>query len=213
MSSIRSSLLVFVVAVSAAGIAAASASAHEYKVVGGSLPQGILTKSGTTEFKYEVFGEKISFSCLKTSGEGEIKTAGLGTNIMGFEQCTLQPAWIGERCEIPFPFALNTTTELVGPEGGVEAELRGSGSSFAVLTFVSRAGAICPTLFRGTHAIAGTQKCKLPSIGTAKLEHEMACTAEGSSLTIKGYGETTPTVSFSTTEKIKLTSGKEWSAL
>ncbi len=178
-------------------VVSASASAHEYIVSGGSLPQSVEGTSGVSILEGEVLGTKITIECKKDKFTGSIGTGGTSEGEVVFEECKV----VGQgTCGVP-NIKFKFKDLLVGPEPGVEDEFKPvSGTEFVTIE-------ITTCTLKGKYKVEGTQVCKLPSGETLMKEHEIACETSGSHLTLGGK-----TAVFKSTEKVHLVSGLEYRA-
>jgi len=178
--------------------AVASASAHEYMVVGGTLPQEVTGTSGVSKLEGEVLKTKITIECSKDTFTGSIEAGGKSKGEVTFEGCKV----VGQAtCEVP-NIKFKFTDLLVGPVPGVEDEFKPTEPEEVFVVIKINVCAL-----KGSYKVKGTQVCKLPQAGESKVEHEIECTPAGSKLTLGGAP-----AKFTSTEKVKLKSGLSWSA-
>ena len=188
------------------GVAVSSASAHGYKVVGGTLPEKVEGTSTKSVLEGKVLGTAITIECKKDIFSGTIEAGGASKGEIKFTECTVPTA---AKCKVTEPIEFSFNDLLVGPEPGVEDEFKGvkeNAKKEIIFVEITLTGAEC--LLKGSYPVKGTQTCKLPGGETPGKEHTIECTPAGSKLKLG-----TEEAKFTSTEKVKLTSGKEWSAM
>lgn len=179
-----------------ASVAAASASAHEYSTTG-----EVTGSSGTSKLEGKVLGTTITIECKTDTFTGSIGSGGKSSGEVKFKECSVPTA---PKCKVTEPIEFSFTDLLVGPEKGVKDEFIGTKTEerFVEITLT---GSECT--LKGTYPVKGTQTCELPGAETLAVEHTIECTPAGSKLKLG-----TEEAKFTSTEKVKLVSGKEWSA-
>jgi hypothetical protein len=207
-------------AISAAASASASAATHAFwdcQKIGGPWKNAQCSEKGPpnewgtreiAETKAEgtgtastlastIAGLKITVECKKNRFSATLEKEGKSKGEVTFEECKMVGSEFAA-CEVP-NIKFNFKDKLVaGPEDEFEPT---SGTTFVEIRIDSCA-------LKGTYPAKGTQICKLPNAGQAKIVHELECTPAGSSLTLgKEKAE------FTSTEKVHLVSEADWGAV
>lgn len=159
------------------GVATASASAHEYQVEGGTLPQKITGGSKTvSKLEGTVLGKKITIECAKqTVNSGEILEGNKSNGEITYEGCSVKE---NATCEVP-NIKFKIKDELTGPTPGVQDTFLPTGASEE---FVSIKIKVCA--LAGTYPVKGKQVCNLPGGEVFAATHTIECLPAGSSLTL-----------------------------
>ena len=221
-------LLLAMVAVFALGaVAAASASAHEFivpchkvlamnvpesqwenaectkKLVGGGFDTRLLeseiepAENTSGPSTLEGVG-LVAIKCEKDVSKDTLESRGDTTGNVKFTECKVVGA---ATCKVKEPIEFTFNDELTvfkGEPGEIFEPVEGK--LFVAITITG-----CSV--EGKYEVTGKQQCELPEATVAKAEHEVVCTPAGSELKLK-----TAEAKFTSTEKVKLTSGKNWSA-
>ncbi len=200
--SAKSLTIALLVVLVAAAATATTASAYEFDVEGLQVtePTNVEGTSGVSLLATTVAGVKAEIECTQDTLTGKVETGGNGSTTLLLKKCTeSKPA----HCSVPETIEGKLKDKLIGtgtPEELFEAASGGTISEIKIT------GAECA--ISGVYPLKGTQTCELPKAEEEVAEHETACKTSGSKLKI---GEVTAT--FSSVEKVKLTSGKKWAVL
>jgi hypothetical protein len=197
------SLLLALGAVAALGAAGASgASAHEFRVEGKALTgeEASTGTGGVSHFEWKIGGGTIKFECkTSTSAETLLGLGKLKPGRLSLHECkvTTPTGCTVNEPEIDKTGQLGTVKEALG------VEFAGSGSFEELTKLIIGSCALA-----GEYPVTGHWTCELHEAGVEAVEHEEVCKAVNSRLKIG-----TETATFGYTDKVKLTSGKKWSAL
>lgn len=199
-----SALAVFAVGTANATMATAAEFVVEEENVTNTV--AVAGTSGVSTLKGKLGGEEIVVTCKKDALKGELEKAGKAKGETTLEECSVGNKK-GEElsaCEVP-NMKSKPTEQLTETAGVVEDEFKpAAGATVLVeVEIKSKSGKTC--LEKGKFPVEGTQKCKLPSGETAKVEHEFECTPSGSHLTFDHE-----TATFEGTDKVQLASGQKW---
>lgn len=144
-----------------------------------------------------IAGLKIAVECKKDKFTATLEKEGKSKGEVTFEECKMVGSEFAT-CEVPnIKFSFKDKL-VAGPEDEFEPT---SGTTFVEIRINTCA-------LKGTYPAKGTQICKLPNAGQAKIVHEVECTPAGSSLTLgKEKAE------FTSTERVHLVSEADWGAV
>ena len=198
---IRLLLLVPLAAIAVWGATAAPASASEFIIEGQSVstPTNIEGTSGPSSLKATILGIKTEIECSEDTFTGKIEAGGRGSATLVFKKCKeTAPA----KCTVAETLETKLDLKLTGTGPEVEFEPTTPEGNFFEISIT---GAECA--IKGTYKVTGTQGCEIPKGEEELAEHENVCPMVKSKLKMLGGAAT-----FSTVEKMKLTSGKKWSA-
>lgn len=202
---LSSILTVFVVVAIPSGTASAACGGEGHKSVwcahnGGELHKELFVgTSGLTLYEISTGGISIKFHCISGALQGTLSLLGASEGKIHFLGCSVvnPPRCVVVESLIAFGF----TAQL--SEGTVPATDLYQGSNGDGFASFSVAGPECG--ISGKFQIAGLQTFELPEGEVSKTEHEFVAKKSGSKLL--GVGAT---LWFTTTEKVKLTSGLPW---
>lgn len=184
----------------------ASASAHEFFVAGhaltsseavtGTSPAGSIAKIETT------FGSstKLASECTSLTYTGDLEKLGKTSGEFHFSGCVVTGA---PHCTAPSTTftAINSLMSYGKSALGLEI----APASGTVLFNLVWNGAECA--FKGSRNVTGKPACELTAAETEQVEHELVCKAPQSDILVASNPGAIVAV-----EKLKLTSGKAWSA-
>jgi hypothetical protein len=183
----------------------ASASAHEFFVAGHALtgseavtgisPAGSIAKIETT------FGStKLASECTSLTYTGNLETLGKTSGEFHFSGCIVTGA---PHCTAPSTTfkAINSLMSYSKSALGLEI----APASGTVLFNLVWNGAECA--FKGIRNVTGKPACELTAAETEQVEHELVCKTPQSDILVASNPGAIVAV-----EKLKLTSGKAWSA-
>jgi hypothetical protein len=144
----------------------------------------------------------ITIECAKDTLKGVFEDAGKSQGEVNFTSCKVAEA---PNCNVAEPIEFPFKSQLVGKleTGKEETEFKpAEGTTFVEITI---SGSAC--VLKGKYTVTGTQTCKMPKPEEVLAEHTIECTPAGSSLKLGGA-----TAEFTSTVKVKLASGKTWTA-
>lgn len=183
------------------GTASASASAYEYALEGKAVTEATSAEgtSGHTLVASKVGTVEVRIECTEDSLTSTFEVSGTGKGTILFKNCTAtKPA----NCTTSSIIEAKIKSELIESGGNPVEALTGAGAEEELANITLTGGSCSIT---GTYALTGEQICELPKAGEELAEHELVCKKSGSKLKFGSEG-----ASFSSTEKVKITSGKLW---
>jgi hypothetical protein len=189
-------LLVSMLAVFAVGaVASSSASAHEFLIEG--APVAATTKVTDTSGVSKLEGVAlVTIECNKDTSTGTIEPEGDSTANVKFTECKVVGA---ATCKVTEPVEFNVIDELtIFKQAAGELFEPASGFTFVEIT-------VTGCSLEGKYKAKGKQQCELPEGEVEKVEHNVVCKPEGSELKLN-----TAVANFTSTETVKLESGKKW---
>lgn len=179
----------------------ASASAHEYTIKEGTLPQAIRGGSSTvSKLESTVAGAKITIECSKnTISSGEFLNVDESKGEITFEGCKIKEV---AACEVPnIKFKVK---DILFGEAGMPVKDRflptGANEEFVSIKINTCA-------LKGTYPVKGKQVCELPNGEVFNLKHTIECRPSGSELT---FGP--EPAKYTGNEEVELVSEKEFKA-
>lgn len=182
------------------GVATASASAHEYQVEGGTVPQPIKGGSKTvSKLEGTVLGEKLTIECTKqTINKGELLAGGKSNGEITYEGCSVKGQ---ATCEVPnIKFKVND--ELTGGPPVKDVFLpTGANEEFVTIEIK-----VCG--LKGKYPVKGKQTCNLPGGEEFAPAHNIECLPAGSELTLG-----TEPAHYTGTTEVSLVSGLKFKAI
>jgi hypothetical protein len=204
-STYRTMLAAIVAALAFSAVTVSAASAHEFHIAGSPLTETkTATGTGSTaDMVWHILKAEVRIECKSTKVTDDLKTAGKLAGEITFENCKT-PEYTG--CSVPnvkYDFEGN----LAGTKGELTDEVLPEKGGSTLFEFVIKTAAEKTCALKGLYPVDGHYACGLPGVETEALEHEVACKPEESSLTVNNE---TFTMSYS--QKLKLSTGQDWSA-
>jgi hypothetical protein len=199
-TNVRLLLLALLSALTVCTAAAAPASASEFLIEGAPVTTATNVEGTSTVslLKATIGGIKTEIECPEDTFAGKIEAGGRGSATLVLKKCKVfSPA----KCSVAETLETKLNAKLIGTGAEVEFEPTTPEGNFFELSIT---GAECSV--KGTYKVTGTQACELPKSEAELVEHEIVCPAAKSKLKVLFFAAT-----YSTTEKIKLASGKKWS--
>jgi hypothetical protein len=159
---------------------------------------------GVSKLKGEILSKEVIITCSKGTLTAEFEKGGASKGKAVFEECKIgnsKETFTG--CGV-LNISISSAGQLVGSPVEDELKPKSGAKDLAEIAVEPAGEASCADT--GVYPLEGTQKCKLPSGETLKVEHEINCTPAGSSLEFNGKKGAT----FEGIEKVKLESKAEW---
>lgn len=201
-STSRSALVALVAAFAMSAVATASASAHEFIVEGKAVAAGEQVAAegtgGVVKVEKQESNKTVTIECKSSRSKNHLEKEGKSYGGVTFEKCAI----VGlSGCQVP-NWELKYSEQLVLFEALLADEFKSEAGQEKLGDLEIETCAL-----KGTYAVTGVLTCSLPGIGVEGVEHEVACEPKGSSLKIGGAS-----ASITSSEKVRLESGKRWSA-
>ncbi|MGA2163619.1 MAG: hypothetical protein ABSH36_04045 [Solirubrobacteraceae bacterium] len=191
------------VAIALAGLASASASAHEFIVEEKSLAttEELTGTIGASKLEFKLAGEDTTIECKSGSLKGGIRNTGAMETNLKLSECQIV-TWppVCRAITEPNVWLSDELTTFEEKPG-----LRFSGLEGKEFLFEFR-GTSKECTIKPTFPVDGSFTCELPEIKTEAVTHEVACKPAGDKLSV---GPNVAT--FTATAKARLASGKKWS--
>jgi hypothetical protein len=214
MSRFRLVLLSLVAVLALGAITAVSASAHEFKVVGGALPEEISGSSGTSLLEGEVGGVKVAIECTEDLSSGTLEAGGKSKGKIEFVRCVMLETKPGEvkvlTCKVKTPIEFEFVDELVNGNGyGPEDEFSPTAAHKKLFVEITVTGCALEGKYKAETTEEGKGvDCALPDVAAAKVFHEIICVSTGDTRLRFGGNK----ASYSSVDLVRTKSGKEWYA-
>ncbi len=204
MSKIKLVLLSALAVFAVAGVASATASAHEFKIEkkGIVADESISGSSKTSVLESKISGKAFKLKCTSDTFTGTIKAGGKDTGTVTFKGCTVdEPA---EGCLVEGgEIKAKVNSELIGAAKPVKELFTPEvGETFATFTLTTCA-------LKGKYEVKGSQECDLPEGETEKVEHSIDCKKAGSKLKLGKEAASYESLE----EKVVTKSKLNWSAI
>jgi hypothetical protein len=181
------------------------ASAEDYEISGGTLPQKTEGSGGTTKLKSTLKKAGIVITCNKSKTNGEFEEEGDSKGELVLEECSIgNGKETFTNCEVA-NIKLKTLGGLTNTKESTVYELILERTTESAIDIKNKGGSTCEQ--KGQYPIDGTQACEMPKVEALAKEHEIKCATSGSELHFNGESATLEGAG-----KVKLTSGLEWKA-
>jgi hypothetical protein len=202
MSRLKLTLLGVMAVMALSASVAASAQAHEFLIEGAAVTaETPVVGAGTTSqvLKGTLLGVPVTITCSTLAAKGNIDFELIKSHAssdLHYTSCTTTVTGCTVTEVLAKTALLLEGTTLVG----VFRPLNGS-NVFAEVHITGCA-------LEGKYPVEGKQTCELPKASENIVEHEVVCKTTGSELTFGGSSAT-----YEGNSKVKLESGKKWSAI
>jgi hypothetical protein len=170
-------------AVLALGVAFAStASASEWHVTGGTLPEKIEGKGGAATLESTIAGVKVIITCSTEKGTGELLAAGAATGTLTYETCKLFEvnSTSHEKIALTKCVVANPVAEISGALGtnNTIVTLSPKVTNFTEIKITNATEQVC--LQKGTFAVKGKVLAAGPEGEVVLATHLLVSDGEGS---------------------------------